>query len=491
MTTQTVQSPQSICRFAIARADITPPLGIYHRMWGAAIHDRSAGVHRPLTATAMLFQSCDAEFTKDNFQVLIALDHCLFSVKELTALLKACRESSGIDAEAIAVTFSHTHAAGLMLLDRESEPGGEMIPDYLRELNSTVASLVVKCQQELQPVTITYGFGSCNLAAHRDYFDASAEQYVCGFNPTTEADDTVVVARVTNGQDKVLATVVNYACHPTTLAWDNQMISPDYPGAMREVVEQASGAPCVFIQGACGDLGPRQGFVGDVEVADQNGRQLGFAVLSAIESLPPPQTQFNYQGPVVSGATIGTWSHVPVSKEQSVQLKQWRVRRQKVAVRYRDGLPTAQQVDAERAKLLDAEQSAKDCGDQQKARDCRAMVERKTRLFSRLKSLPAGDAFPYEVVVWRLGDSIWVSVQGEPYNFLQTELRRRFSEYAIIVASISSHWGPTYLPTADTYDKGIYQESIAVVRRGCLEQVIEAVATCIEDLMKCHIENDN
>ena len=44
-----VETPQSICAFGLARADITPPVGIYHRMWGAAAHDPIApGMHRPL-----------------------------------------------------------------------------------------------------------------------------------------------------------------------------------------------------------------------------------------------------------------------------------------------------------------------------------------------------------------------------------------------------------------------------------------------------------
>ena len=39
-----VNTPQSRCQFALAWADITPPIGIYHRMWGAAKHERATGV---------------------------------------------------------------------------------------------------------------------------------------------------------------------------------------------------------------------------------------------------------------------------------------------------------------------------------------------------------------------------------------------------------------------------------------------------------------
>ena len=42
-------TPQSRCRFALAWADITPPAGIYHRMWGAAKHERATGVKKLVT----------------------------------------------------------------------------------------------------------------------------------------------------------------------------------------------------------------------------------------------------------------------------------------------------------------------------------------------------------------------------------------------------------------------------------------------------------
>ncbi len=42
----------------VARVDITPPVGIYSRNWGAAKHDVADSIHRPLTMTALLLSAC-------------------------------------------------------------------------------------------------------------------------------------------------------------------------------------------------------------------------------------------------------------------------------------------------------------------------------------------------------------------------------------------------------------------------------------------------
>ena len=131
---------------------------------------------------------------------------------------------------------------------------------------------------------MTYGYGRCGLATNRDFWDEDAERFACGYNPDAPADDTLLVARVTDDAGAVLATLFNYACHPTTLAWDNRLLSPDYVGAAREVLEQAFGAPALFLHGASGELAPRDDYVGDTAVADRNGRQLGYAAAAAIES---------------------------------------------------------------------------------------------------------------------------------------------------------------------------------------------------------------
>src|SRR5215212_4057086 len=54
---RTFRHPSFHGRIGIARADITPPIGIYARNWGAAKHDEARSIHRPLTLTAVTLTS--------------------------------------------------------------------------------------------------------------------------------------------------------------------------------------------------------------------------------------------------------------------------------------------------------------------------------------------------------------------------------------------------------------------------------------------------
>jgi hypothetical protein len=480
--TRSVEPKQSVVRFGVARGDVTPPVGIYHRMWGAATHDRSTGVHRPLTATVMsIAPSESTEASKG--KLLVALDHCLLWTVEMRTLLDRIAERANVDRSSITVFFSHTHGAGLMGLERCELPGGDLIPQYLDDVASEVARLTREAIANSQPATIGYGAGRCSLATNRNYFDVDRGGYVCGFNPDGIADDRVIVARVTSKSDSTLATIVNYACHPTTLAWDNTLISPDYVGAMREVIESATDAPCFFMQSASGDIGPREGFVGDVAVADRNGRQLGYAALSALEEVAPSKRLFAYAGAVVSGATIGTWQYEPASHEQLRRAGEWRTATCKVDLPFRDDMPRREELLNDQRRFQAEEQAALAADDPQRAREARAMVERATRRLVRVEHLPDGGAFSYRAELWRVGDAVWIPLDGEHYNILQRTLRERFPKHTLVIGTLANGSNVWYLPDADSYGKGLYQEEASVLARGSLEKLTDALTATIQDLV--------
>src|SRR6266566_1920964 len=81
--------------------------------------------------------------------------------------------------------------------------------------------------------------------------------------------------RMTRPSDAPVATLVNYACHGTIMGPANRLITPDYAGAMKRVVEEAVGGRCLFLLGSAGNQGPVQGFQADTSVYRQLGAVLG------------------------------------------------------------------------------------------------------------------------------------------------------------------------------------------------------------------------
>src|SRR5438067_2183703 len=103
----TFAHPSFAGRIGVAREDITPPVGIYVRNWGAAKHDVAEGIHRPLTVTALTLQ----REPDDPPLVLIAADLGWWRTAEderyirdhvLTAL--------SLDPARLMIALSHTHS---------------------------------------------------------------------------------------------------------------------------------------------------------------------------------------------------------------------------------------------------------------------------------------------------------------------------------------------------------------------------------------------
>ena len=444
------------CRFGVATRDVTPPVGIYARSWGAATHEVAEGVHRPFVATAAVFAPIGGD---EPTLALVAVDLGWFQhIPDEQEFRAAVLSRTGLDDAALLVNMSHTHSGANVNSQLADKPGGELIAPYIEHLTEQIGSAIVEAKEALAPAWVTYGAGRCALATNRDFWDEEAGRFAAGYNPDGPADDTVLVARITGEDGAVLATVFNYACHPTTLAWENTQLSPDYIGAAREVLEQSFDAPALFLQGASGELAPRDDYVGDTAVADRNGRQLGHAAAAAIEGLPPAGTRFVYTGIVASGANLGTWEHRPSDPDPGSERLAARVTR--VPLRRKEDLGVVESL------------SAPD-----------SVQEQEKALRRRFLSQALGDGPVYEMPIWtwRLGDALLVAIPNEPYSVLQVELRRRFAGTPLLVLGVTNRT-MGYLSPEDTYGTGLYQEQQSPFAPGCLEQTIEAAAAALEEL---------
>jgi hypothetical protein len=451
MPTTLVTPPSASVYAGVARRDLTPPLGMYNRIWGAALHDVAEGVHRPLTATALAIR---AEPQAPPL-LLISLDWCL--IVESQRVLAPLVQRVGGDAARVIVNCTHTHSIGFVSPMRADQPGGRLLEPYLER---AIQSLCEAADEAIAlssktPAIITAATGRCGLATNRDLPDpADATRYVCGYNPDAPADDTLLVLRVAGESDgKTLATVVNYACHPTTLAWQNKRFSPDYIGAMRELVEQQRGGLCLFLQGASGNLAPAHQYVGDERVPEQHGRQLGFAVLSTLEGMLGPGYQLAYEGVKESGAPLALWRPRRFEPSRRLEARQLHVDLP------RKPWPSLAQVEAQ----LQA------CSD-------RALSERLRRqagLIRRLDASPTGDVW-----VWHVGDIILVAQHNEAYPDYQQHLRAARPRQAVVVMNVSNNNFGYLYPRAIAGDN-IYPVWQSPFAENALEELTQATLAAL------------
>lgn len=448
-----IRIPRTRARIGVARRDITPPLGIRAKNWGPADWERSEGAHRPFELTALAVIAAD-----DRPRLLLAVDGTWWRrVADEQGVRGAILSALGLDPDQLMLSLSHTHAGAVLCAADAHLPGGELIPGYLEALAAAGAAAGREALDGAVPGLIEWTTGTCTLAADRE-LDVEGRPLV-GFNPAGTADDTVTIGRL-SVDGVVRGTLVNYACHPTTLAWQSREVSPDYVGAMREIVEAATHAPCLFVQGASGELAPREQYTGDVAVADRHGRSLGHAVLAALDALPVPGEELTLDGIVESGAPLAIWTGRAAAGGEGAAGSVT-----SVELPLRD-LPTLEEL-AEEWKDIDP----------------RSREERLGRARNLRDGYIDGPTVRHPVWAWRLGDAVIVGHPGEAYSRLQTTLRSRFPETPIVVMNLTNGPGFVYLPTRDAYDRGAYQAWQTPLAPGALDLLEQHAVEVVADLL--------
>jgi hypothetical protein len=437
---------------AVARRDITPPDGIAIRNWGASPWSTSRGTHRPLTATALALGD-------DDPLVVIALDLGWWRTHEDEWRVRGpLLEALDLPEERLLLALSHTHAGPSLHTGDDGREGWELVGPYLAHVAAEATAAAAEALERRAPCELALGAGWSALATDRD-LDAAGE-ILCGFNPNGSPDGTLVIARVTNNIGVTLATVLNYACHPTTLAWDNRSISPDWVGAARELVERATGAPCLYLQGASGELAPLEQYTGDLGVAERNGRQLGYATLAALEELPRPGHRFEYVGRVESGTAAAVWTQRPLDGSRATAARRTTVT-----------LPLRPHADVDELRRLWGD----DVGDAQ-------LRERLWRLQLVQRAVGSGPDVEVPYWVWRLGDALVVAQPCEAYSMLQLELRRRLDPHPVLVVCVANGCTLGYLVPADLYDER-YQAWQSPFAPGALERLVDAIEATARELL--------
>ncbi|MGI8913881.1 MAG: hypothetical protein ACR2JY_08920 [Chloroflexota bacterium] len=274
----------------VARVVITPPVGI--GMVGYAGRGPSVGIHDDLQATVLvLAEQIGGNAAAAGRVALVTLDVLGMQGEAITTAIKSQVEQvTGIPAARVFLACSHTHYGPVVSPPHDGESdGAAQALAYQAALPHHVAGAVVMADAARRPITLAAGRGDVRIGINRRERLPDG-RIILGQNPAGTIDTEMQVWRLDAADGAAVdpgaplgwlqrapepvAVLINYACHPVSLASQMRLISAEFPSVTRGVVEHLVGGTALYVQGACGNINP--GLIGpDWGQPVRLGRALG------------------------------------------------------------------------------------------------------------------------------------------------------------------------------------------------------------------------
>ena len=455
----------------VGRCDITPAPGTPQGGWGAATHQRGLDADMPLYATALVLEKAGKTVA------IVDLDLIGFETDWSKKIMDAIVGLTGLARENTRLSWTHTHSGPNTFRLKTITEGLDMVLSYTEGLPLRIASAVWKAQQNLKPVRVSAGSGKCEINVNRR-LKLPDGAVVVGRNWDGPADSTVRVVRIDDLGETPVATIVHYACHPTTMAWQCQYFTPDYPGMAKQTVERELGGLCLFLQGATGNLTPRRGFTGDLKTYRHLGFLLGLEaakVAATIETLPREE---KFQGVLQSGAPIALYEDRP--KEPEAADLRVICRMLKLPLKLTRP-PTELDAEAEAARKELERQRREGQSEEIRAATSKATQAGWRAEQARLYHGKTHVDWPLQGI--RIGPVALLAIAGEPFTEINQEIVSR-SPFAHTLFSGYSHGGFGYIPARNAYEEGGYEVEASPFSPEAHDVIVKESLAILEELAK-------
>ncbi|HJP77804.1 MAG TPA: hypothetical protein VJ914_26275 [Pseudonocardiaceae bacterium] len=285
-------------------------------------------------------------------------------------------------------------------------------------------------------------------------------------DPAGPLDETATFLTAYPATDDVsdaIATIVNFACHPTIQGAETRGYSADFPGAARRAVAELCGGQALYLQGTAGDANPVRTERTGAE-ARRTGAILGSAVAGAVLT-----TVRAAAGPGVSNPSLGSTRPVELAKHGNP------VEPAALAARWAD-VP----VEARPQPPIEEIRAAKAA-----ATDPAVIMEWGVREYLALRT--AFDSFDFPgpratlpVQVFRLGAGLTVAgLPGEPFT-VTGKRTREAGDGTVLVAGYANE-AAGYLPTEDEFARSGYEVGCSMYAPGTVERLTAAAIKLIND----------
>jgi hypothetical protein len=464
-----MSSPSPVLRAGTGRRCITPPAGIAHGGWGAQKHEQAEGCDMDFWATALALSHSGTTV------VVLDIDIQILTNQRADEIRKAVSQATGLPVENIRASATHTHS-GPTPYKSWIEKGYELVDPWFEQLARSCAEAAQDALHAVQPVVVRFGRGHSHINANRRCVTPAGERFL-GVNPDGACDHEVGVIRFDSFDGTPVATLVNYACHATIMGPANRLLTPDYPGAMKRVVEEAVGGRCLFLQGSAGDQGPVQGFQADTSVYRALGATLGHEVARValeLKSIP----SFNTLREVLpSGAPLGMYD-AEFLAEIAWPL---RVLEKDIPVAVREGLPerkvAAENLEKWKSKL----KSAREAGDDAAAAEATYMARRADLQLRMADDFGGKTSTGVRTHFITFGNMALVGCNIEPFCEIGLAVKKS-SPFAMTFMSGYTNGRLAYMATAEEWPKGGYEVENSPFGGDAAETLTKQILETLADL---------
>lgn len=238
---QSLEEEPIVFKAGYAEVDITPEASV--PMWGYGKEHRpennSTGVLDPLYAKALVFEAGETR------AALVGLDLGRAPFEPTVLRIEhAVLERANV--QHVFLVGSHTHhgpALELVPVAGSDDPALLNAFAYYDQLEQKLVDVIMQAADNLVPAKLGWASAESNVNRNRHTQEEPIPR-----------DPELFVLRADDLDGKPIAIAVNFAAHPTNHPHADNKFTADYPGVMMAAVQAAAGAPCLFLQGAAGDM---------------------------------------------------------------------------------------------------------------------------------------------------------------------------------------------------------------------------------------------
>ncbi len=223
-------------RVGLSRANITPAIGT--DLSGFAGRGPSVGLGDELYATALLLDDGRERVA------IVHLDLLFLDAGWARVTRERMAKRGRLAADSILLCCTHTHY-GPSPRASDEDPRESPEAAYMAELRFKLAGILQEAAGKMIPVVASVGRSTSDVGINRRERLPDG-RIVLGRNPDGVIDREVIVVRLDRPTGEPVACLLNFAAHAVSQGGRSRLISADFPGYARSVVESLTGSTCAL-----------------------------------------------------------------------------------------------------------------------------------------------------------------------------------------------------------------------------------------------------